>query len=388
MNRARICLPFLAVLGLPVPALADFETALAAYERGDTASAQKQFSVLAAHGDAGAQYNLAMLYLKRPRPDYENARPWLKSSAESGFAPAQYVLGMLTYYGVGAAKDEKAGLRLLESSMKQGDADAKALVEEIRAEKARAAKLYEQERLAEKTRKAKQDEQARLAAESRQAKQDEQERLAEKTRQAKQDEQARLAAAASQANQDEQGLLAAELAGLHKQLEQAKTAEKTLASKLAHAEKKVSTLESEREKLRKTSTTQQRTAKELGRERAALQARLSELEAKLAAAPEVVSLDKAAIDESVAEQIVSGRILDVVPGGILLTDVSRHFEGEQEARPEGSVVFVHLLATNGIVIGKKVEFLAELAAPYAYRLNNGAMGSIPAFRVLGERPTF
>ena len=74
----------LALLASPVPA-ADYALGLIAFDRGDIASAQREFSALAAQGHPAAQYSLAMLYLKSAPPEYARAIPWLEKSAGRGY---------------------------------------------------------------------------------------------------------------------------------------------------------------------------------------------------------------------------------------------------------------------------------------------------------------
>ncbi len=62
MRYLIICvLTFMLVL--PVEAH-DFENGWAAYRRGDYATAQREFRLLAKQGDAAAQFNLGLMYDK------------------------------------------------------------------------------------------------------------------------------------------------------------------------------------------------------------------------------------------------------------------------------------------------------------------------------------
>ncbi|MDX1430931.1 MAG: hypothetical protein R3286_00650 [Gammaproteobacteria bacterium] len=376
MNATRLGLAAVMILVLPAVAAADFQAGLAAYERGDLAAAEREFAALAELGDAPAQYNLAMLYLKRTPPDYRSARPWLRRAAEGGVAGAQYMLGVLAYHGVGARRDEQAALTWLERASAQGDADAQALIEEIRAARSREAEALAEEQARAREAKAKAEREARVR--------EDQARKAE-ARKAEARKAEALAEAQARAREQEQARLAAELEGLRKQLAEARRAEKSLESKLARAERRIDSLVSERDTLRNASATQTRTVTELGRERAALEGRLAELEAKLEALPRAATVAGPALGETLAEQVVTGTIVDVVDDGILLAEVSTRLAGESQATSEKGIVFVHLTATNGIVTGRKIEFLAEPAEPHAYRADDGDVRHIPAYRVLGER---
>ncbi|HSG06069.1 MAG TPA: tetratricopeptide repeat protein [Nitrospiria bacterium] len=84
-----------------------FEDAVAAYERGDYATAYRLFQSLAEQGDAAAQYNLGLLYDKgKGAPqDYSEAVKWYQKAAEQGQAEAQYNLGFLYAIGQGVPQD-------------------------------------------------------------------------------------------------------------------------------------------------------------------------------------------------------------------------------------------------------------------------------------------
>ena len=60
----------------PVPAWADFQAGADANNRGDYATASREFRKLAEQGDAVAQYNLGLLYVKGQGvpQDYVQAR--------------------------------------------------------------------------------------------------------------------------------------------------------------------------------------------------------------------------------------------------------------------------------------------------------------------------
>ena len=78
----------LLVLALlwPVTGLADFSEGLAAYQRGDFATAIREFRPLAEAGNAWAQYNLGVMYRngKGVPKDYAEALKWYRLSAAQG----------------------------------------------------------------------------------------------------------------------------------------------------------------------------------------------------------------------------------------------------------------------------------------------------------------
>ncbi len=88
---------------------ADWEAGVDAYQARDYATALKEFKQLAEKGDAGAQYNLGMMYDKGlgVAQDYKEALKWYRLAAEQGFAAAQYNLGVMYDKGEGVTQDDK-----------------------------------------------------------------------------------------------------------------------------------------------------------------------------------------------------------------------------------------------------------------------------------------
>jgi uncharacterized protein len=91
----------IAVIFMCAVCAADFEAGLAAYEKGDYATAFKEWKELADEGHPAAQFNLALLYHDgRGVPqDFRNAFKWFERSANQGYSRAQLNLG--AFYGVG-----------------------------------------------------------------------------------------------------------------------------------------------------------------------------------------------------------------------------------------------------------------------------------------------
>ncbi len=73
---ATLCAGF--TLGLTAPAWAGFDEAVAAYRRGDYATALREFRPLAEQGNADAQFNLGIMYYtgKGVPQDYVQALLW------------------------------------------------------------------------------------------------------------------------------------------------------------------------------------------------------------------------------------------------------------------------------------------------------------------------
>ncbi len=73
------------MLGLTAPAWAGWDEGVAAYERGDYATALREFRPLAEQGDAKAQYNLGVMYGNGEDvpQDYVQAHMWFDLAASS-----------------------------------------------------------------------------------------------------------------------------------------------------------------------------------------------------------------------------------------------------------------------------------------------------------------
>ena len=84
-------------LWLTASAWAHFYEGLAAYNRGDYATAFEEWLTVAEHGDAGAQYNLGFMYDhgQGVPQDYAEAVRWYRLAAGQGNADAQFNLGLM-----------------------------------------------------------------------------------------------------------------------------------------------------------------------------------------------------------------------------------------------------------------------------------------------------
>ncbi len=92
---AALCAGF--TLGLTAPAWAGFDEGLAAYQRGDYATAIRELRPLAKQGNAQAQYALGIMYNKGEGvpQDYAAAVKWYRKAAEQGHATAQFMWGLV-----------------------------------------------------------------------------------------------------------------------------------------------------------------------------------------------------------------------------------------------------------------------------------------------------
>ena len=123
IRRGIVALALLATLpGIPVAAGQTFDEAVAAYGRGDYATAIRGFLVHAEQGDATAQYNLGLMYAKGegvPENDAE-AVGWFRKAAEQGDATAQSNLGVMYATGRGVLKDDTEAVRWYRLAAEQG----------------------------------------------------------------------------------------------------------------------------------------------------------------------------------------------------------------------------------------------------------------------------
>jgi TPR repeat protein len=99
--RALHYLLFTVIVTASTLYAADFAAGVAAYEKGDYATALKEWEPLAEQGSAAAQFNLGLLSydgLGVPQ-NYADAARWFRRAAEQGYTKAQRNLGAM--YGVG-----------------------------------------------------------------------------------------------------------------------------------------------------------------------------------------------------------------------------------------------------------------------------------------------
>ena len=90
------------------PAWAGYDEGLMARQRGDYATAMREWTAAADQGDARAQFGLGAMYRNGEgvAPDAAQAATWYRKSAAQGHAQAQYSLGVLYQNGVGVTKDD------------------------------------------------------------------------------------------------------------------------------------------------------------------------------------------------------------------------------------------------------------------------------------------
>ena len=127
-------LTFIVLLaGAGLSACADFDEesaalkkGFAAYERGDYATALREWQPLAEQGHAAAQNSLGVMYYNGegvPQDD-KAAVQWFQRAVEQGNADAQFNLGNMYNQGRGVPQDYKAAAQWYRRAAEQGAAKA------------------------------------------------------------------------------------------------------------------------------------------------------------------------------------------------------------------------------------------------------------------------
>ena len=111
---------------LATPAWAGLVEGVAAYNRGDYATALREFRPLANQGVAAAQFNLALMYSegKGVPQDYAEAVKWYRKAANQGDANAQFNLGNMYNDGRGVPQDYAEAMKWYRKAAAQGQAHA------------------------------------------------------------------------------------------------------------------------------------------------------------------------------------------------------------------------------------------------------------------------
>jgi TPR repeat protein len=138
-----------AALIAAVPAVADFQAGLDAYQKGDYVGATKEWRPLAEAGDPIAQYNLGLLYLDGhgvPQSSAEAAN-WFRRAAEQDYTEAQHNLGAMYGSGQGVKRDYVQAYKWLNICAAKGKGGCVAQRDLI-AKKLKPGQVAEGQRLA------------------------------------------------------------------------------------------------------------------------------------------------------------------------------------------------------------------------------------------------
>ncbi len=126
----------LCVLLWPGLAMAGWDEARAAYQKGDFKTAAREMKTLAEKGDVKAQVNLGAMYADGqgvPR-NYKTAIKWYLRAAKQGDTKAQVNLGEMYMTGQGVRQDYVQALKWNLVAAQAGDADAVRYREQLAAE--------------------------------------------------------------------------------------------------------------------------------------------------------------------------------------------------------------------------------------------------------------
>jgi len=138
-----------ALLISAVPALADFQAGLDAYQKGDYVGAAKEWLPLAEAGDPAVQYNLGLLYLDGhgvPQSSAEAAN-WFRRSAEQDYTQAQHNLGAMYGSGQGVKRDYVQAYKWLNICAAKNNAGC-VTQRDLIAKKLKPGQVAEAQRLA------------------------------------------------------------------------------------------------------------------------------------------------------------------------------------------------------------------------------------------------
>ena len=115
----------LFVLALPIHGQ-DFGKGLDAYDRGDFATALREWKPLAEAGMARAQYGMGVIYDNGEgvKQDHAAAARWYRLAAEQGYASAQTKLALKFRNGDGETRDYAEAVKWYRLAAEQGEAEA------------------------------------------------------------------------------------------------------------------------------------------------------------------------------------------------------------------------------------------------------------------------
>jgi uncharacterized protein len=117
----------LTLTNIPVLVMAqDFNAGMAAAQRGDYATALRQWKPLAEQGHAAAQFNLGLMYADRLGVAQSDSKAvhWWRLSAKQGFTAAQTSLAWMYANGWGVSRDLISGYMWSNIAATHGHQDA------------------------------------------------------------------------------------------------------------------------------------------------------------------------------------------------------------------------------------------------------------------------
>jgi TPR repeat protein len=144
-----IPLVLLTVFGVAIATCGDFAAGASAYEKGDYATAMKEWEPLAKAGGSAAQFNVGLLYYDgRGVPqNFPEAAQWFEKSADHGYVKAQHNLGAMYAVGKGVKLNYLQAYKWLSLCAATGDSSC-ATQRDLVAAKLSSSKLAAAQRLA------------------------------------------------------------------------------------------------------------------------------------------------------------------------------------------------------------------------------------------------
>lgn len=143
---ACIAAAFFAAISI---AAGDFEAGARAYDKGDFATALKEWMPVAEKGGSAAQFNIGLLYQEGQGvpQNYTEAAKWFERSADQGYLKAEHNLGAMYASGRGVKRDYVQAYKWMSLCAAGGDGGCASQRDQI-AQKLSAGKLAKAQQLA------------------------------------------------------------------------------------------------------------------------------------------------------------------------------------------------------------------------------------------------
>ena len=127
MAKLLMLLTVVFVFTLTTPVFADYDAGLSAYNRGDFATASREWRPLAEKGNAKAQNAIGVMYAtgKGVPQDYTEAIKWYRKAAEGGYLASMRNLGGMYARGEGVRQDFGEAVRWYRAAAERGDHSAR-----------------------------------------------------------------------------------------------------------------------------------------------------------------------------------------------------------------------------------------------------------------------
>jgi uncharacterized protein len=135
---------FVLFLLMALPALANFQAGVTAYDQGNYATAVQEWQPSADRGDPNAEFNLGLMYqLGRGVPqDDKQAAEWYRKAAGQGVAAAQFNLGVLYANGQGVEANPQEAIQWFLQAAAQGIHAAEMNLGDLYSDSKSPAKNY------------------------------------------------------------------------------------------------------------------------------------------------------------------------------------------------------------------------------------------------------